>query len=444
MPVSAAARRPSSTSRKARRGAALLAAAACAATGLVAAPAGSAQAADQVVRPAQGGLVIVGKGFGHGRGMSQWGAYGAAESGLRWTQILDFYYPGTVRAKAAGSSMRVWISGDDDKATNVVPATGLTVTSGRTKRVLPVGAGYRQWRAVASGATMRVQFLDAAGTWRPYAVPAAATVVFSAPSGLVRVVRPDSTVQELRGAVQSNVTAGTVRTVLATSMQSYLRSVVPNEMPSNWHTEALAAQTVAARTYAASYRANQQAKGAPYDICDSTACQVFDGVARYSKSGALLERGESARSDAAVTATDGIVLKTSAKPDAKLVWAEFSASNGGYSVAGGPSYQVAKPDPYDGKLANPSTAWTKGVSAATLAKAFGLGTLTDVQVLQRDGLGALGGRVSSMRLNGTARSVTVSGAKLRAVLGLKSDWFTLVDTQAVAANTLALVRAGLI
>lgn len=33
---------------------------------------------------------------GHGLGMSQWGAYGMAEKGFTYDQILQFYYPGTV------------------------------------------------------------------------------------------------------------------------------------------------------------------------------------------------------------------------------------------------------------------------------------------------------------------------------------------------------------
>jgi stage II sporulation protein D len=41
-----------------------------------------------------GGLVVEGRGSGHGVGLCQWGARGAAESGLAWTEILARYYPG--------------------------------------------------------------------------------------------------------------------------------------------------------------------------------------------------------------------------------------------------------------------------------------------------------------------------------------------------------------
>ena len=43
--------------------------------------------------PASAGtkLVITGKGWGHGVGMSQWGAYGYARHGWSWQRILAHY-----------------------------------------------------------------------------------------------------------------------------------------------------------------------------------------------------------------------------------------------------------------------------------------------------------------------------------------------------------------
>ena len=39
-------------------------------------------------------IVINGRGYGHGRGMSQYGAYGWATNGSTWEEILNFYYGG--------------------------------------------------------------------------------------------------------------------------------------------------------------------------------------------------------------------------------------------------------------------------------------------------------------------------------------------------------------
>jgi stage II sporulation protein D len=51
--------------------------------------------ADSAVSVKSGSFTIRGAGWGHGWGMSQYGAYGAARKGLSWKQILAFYYPGT-------------------------------------------------------------------------------------------------------------------------------------------------------------------------------------------------------------------------------------------------------------------------------------------------------------------------------------------------------------
>ncbi len=39
-------------------------------------------------------FIFSGSGNGHGVGMSQWGAYGMALQGLRYQDILKYYYQG--------------------------------------------------------------------------------------------------------------------------------------------------------------------------------------------------------------------------------------------------------------------------------------------------------------------------------------------------------------
>lgn len=380
-------------------------------------------------RPDSGVLTISGRGFGHGRGMSQWGAYGAATQGLTWPAILNFYYPGTKAVPLAASTMRVWISADNDGATTVRPEPGLTVTAGTSRQVLPTGNSYRAWRATGSGPTL--QYLNASGTWQPYRLNGSpgGHLGFSTSSGTVKLVLPSGRLQELRGSVYASVQGSKVVTVLHSTMDSYLRSVVPNEMPSSWHLQALAAQSVAARTYAAAYRERQRAKRAVWDICDTITCQVFKGVATYNANGGGRAGHEDARSTSAITMTSNTVLRTGAGHNGPLAYTEFSASNGGYTVSGGTSYLVAKPDPYDGVLRNnPNTSWSRTVDVTTLERTYRLGRLVRVHVNSRDGNGALGGRVRSLTLFGSAGNRTVTGAQLRAALKLKSDWFTVTST----------------
>jgi stage II sporulation protein D len=47
------------------------------------------------VTPHGDGYEFVGRGWGHGVGMCQWGAKGQAEKGVGYREILQFYYPHT-------------------------------------------------------------------------------------------------------------------------------------------------------------------------------------------------------------------------------------------------------------------------------------------------------------------------------------------------------------
>ena len=87
----------------------------------VAVPSSTVQAApagdDSVVA-----FLARGVGFGHGRGMSQWGAYGRAQAGQSWEQILAHYYGGTSMGTRSGD-IRVRLTGWDNQNTFGVIST---------------------------------------------------------------------------------------------------------------------------------------------------------------------------------------------------------------------------------------------------------------------------------------------------------------------------------
>ncbi len=73
-------------------------------------------------------VVVEGTGYGHGRGMSQWGAYGwAVDYGSSWVDILNHYYGGTVMGDVDTSQarIRVQLKAWDDAST-----VGVTSNSG--------------------------------------------------------------------------------------------------------------------------------------------------------------------------------------------------------------------------------------------------------------------------------------------------------------------------
>jgi SpoIID/LytB domain protein len=391
--------------------------------------AGPATAAGSASPPAEGQAVFEGRGFGHGRGMSQWGAYGAADAGQSWRQITEFYYPGTTRQVTTNSSIRVLISADEGRDVRVDPGHGLSVSAKSGKVVLPTGAQFESWRVIRRASGLVLQRLSK-GTWADHPVVLGADASFTASSGLLRLVLPDGTRQELRGSVRavSYSTSPSVRTVAVMPMEAYLRSVVPAEMPAGWPDEALRAQAVAARSYAARLRSS--AAGKAWDTCDTQACQVFVGTAHYRADGSLIKRGEHARTDTAIAATAGTVLMHRSTP----ALTEFGAANGGYSAAGGSTtpYLVAKKDPYDGRIPSTAHAWSVTVPASKVEKAFPtVGNLQKLTVKRRSGQGEWGGRVLEVTVTGSRGSTTVTGDKMRSALGLRSNWF-LVKSVSVA------------
>ena len=104
--------------------------------------------ADAVIAARSGSFTVRGSGWGHGFGMSQYGAYGAARKGLSWRQILAFYYPGTrLTTMASGTMLKVWITADRDGSLRVRPVAGLNVRDGHGGRyTVPTGAQYKSWR----------------------------------------------------------------------------------------------------------------------------------------------------------------------------------------------------------------------------------------------------------------------------------------------------------
>ena len=126
--------------------------------GLVAAP--PAAAADEVVeRPASGVFAVDGHGWGHGRGMSQWGAQGAASLGRTAEEIVSFYYPGTARGLLAPGPIRVLLQGDDGADLQVHPATGLSVTDVASGATAVLPSGPTMWRVTVDAAGLHLESL---------------------------------------------------------------------------------------------------------------------------------------------------------------------------------------------------------------------------------------------------------------------------------------------
>ncbi|WP_374968549.1 SpoIID/LytB domain-containing protein [Terrabacter sp. BE26] len=384
-------------------------------------------------RPAGSSFTIAGRGLGHGRGMSQYGAYGAARAGLTAARIAGFYYPGTTVAAQGNPQLRTYLSELGAGGTTVTKQTGLTFNDGRSTREL--AGSPSQWRIVPDGGGLTLQWRSgttwvSSGYWKAWK---SAPLVLSRPStGVLRVVLPSGLQRDYAGSVTTRVWGTGARSVNTTDAESHTRAVVPNEMPPSWPAAALQAQAIAARSYAAYARSHPLS--AYYDTCDSSSCQVYRGIADYDTAGTLRTARLDARSTAATSATAGSVVRYNGSP----ALTEFGAANGGRTVGSSLPYQVAKVDPYDGVAVsgNPSP-WTASLAVARIEAAYpSVGTLSSLSVLDRSGGGDWGGRITSVRVTGSAGSVTVGGDAFRSTMGLRSTWWTVTSPPATSARVL--------
>jgi SpoIID/LytB domain protein len=358
-------------------------------------------------------VVVNGRGWGHGRGLGQWGAHGYAggqATGTPWNsdQILDHFYGGTVKGTVpSNSTVSVWLKGLDNKDVRFFTKSGnltvggITVTSPRTARIAQVNG---QWTLFTSDSCTGA---EDGGT--PVNDSSALPVASESDKGNLIHVCDGGAGKPYRGFLTAVVADGARRVVNTVLVEGYLRGVVPAEMPSGWEPAALQSQSVAARSYALAQGGEHGKRFAWAKTCDDISCQVYNGA-----------NSEVASTDAAIAATAHQVRRDAG--NGALESTEFSASTGGWTT--GPSFTNVE-DKGDAHPSNPHRSWSVTLDPAAIATKYGLGTLEGISVTKRNGLGADGGRVTEMKLDGTTKDVTISGNAFRADMGLKSDWFTV-------------------
>jgi SpoIID/LytB domain protein len=397
-----------------------------------------------------GGVIIYGRGFGHGRGLSQYGAYGwATVHGWSWEQILDFYYGGATgnsrsNLEAPNQEMTTWLSAMNNRQTGVVsdsgtmrlledPDQGRRFTSmvarekSGAQRVYQVwGSGERKClnesdSPEAAGFTLIGEFNETASFVTNSSQDPGASALDT-----VGLCEPRSAsanqVRYYRGIVRAmNNTKNENRTINIARLDDYLRGVVPRESPASWGDtaggagmNALRAQAVAARSY--SVTENRYAGLAK--TCDTQDCQVYGGAALRTSVNASPTVLESANTDRAVAETTGVVIRN---PKGNVVRTEFSSSNGGRTAGG---EFPALVDEGDISANSSLMLWTRAFSAAQIvAKYPQVGVLTSVTTTN-DGLGGdFGGYTLDVTIAGTSGSVKVSGWAFRTAFGLPAPWF---------------------
>jgi SpoIID/LytB domain protein len=331
--------------------------------------------------------VIRGRGYGHGIGMSQWGAYGFAKHGRAFAWILRHYYRGTNLGTAADRTIRVLLQSGEP---SISFAGATRVGSVKLKAAKTYTARLRRDGRIAVGGHLLPAPVNGSGA-----------------GGAIRLGgRSLNGVLDgaYRGAIELSAgPVGGLTAVNAVDVEGYVKGVVPAEVPATWPGEALKAQAVAARTYALATQGL---------LFPDTRSQVYEGL-----------DAEAARSDAAVDATARRVVRY----HGRIAITYFFSASGGHTedvenvFYGSPRrpYLRGVKDPFDGSA--PRHQWRITLSTAQVqARLRGLvkGSFRGIRVLAR----GVSPRVVWAEVVGSAGVTRLRGAALAARVGLYDTW----------------------
>jgi stage II sporulation protein D len=331
-------------------------------------------------------FLINGRGWGHGVGMSQWGAYGYAKHGLPYDKILAHYYPGTRLEQTPVVRLRVLL---------IEKAHHFVVSSADPFRVED-GAGVLHDLLPGTyrlDPTLKLQ-LD----------PEKPAEALPGPLTFLPGKSPLALAHPFRGTLRVSVRGKSLSVVNSVAIESYVRGVVSSEMPHDWPLEAVKAQAVAARSYALSHL-----RPGDFDLYADTRDQVYGGVLAETPVG-----------DQAVLETKRQVLRY----DGKVASTYFFSSSGGrtaaitdvFSNAKPTPYLVSVPDPYD--TASPYHTWGPVVvPAAAAGKKLAVPGLSALRPVPATG------RARQIVAVGPVGEQTVPASDVRRALGLRSTWF---------------------
>jgi stage II sporulation protein D len=354
--------------------------------------------APQALAATSSNFTIRGAGFGHGIGLSQYGAYGYAAHGSEWRDIVLHYYKGTRLGNVAGRTIRVLLQS----------GKGTVWVSGATRAGGEKLDSTVSYRLIMHGLN-QVELRSARG--KKLATLNAPVTVSSSSKSFVLGGRALNGLSDARYRGTLEVRPGLfggLTAVNALPLDDYVRGVIVGEMPTSWPQPALQAQAVIAR----SYSLVTDAGGAVFDQYPDTRSQMYYGMSRETKG-----------TNQAVDATTGQVV----------MYGNNIASTYYFSTSGGRTenienswpgsspvpYLQSVDDPYDNL--SPRHRWRFVWSRSTLDAKLGSfvkGKLRSVKVTKR----GVSPRIVNAQVIGSRGRTNVTGPQLRSRLGLYDTW----------------------
>ncbi len=391
-------------------------------------------------------FTIRGKGWGHGVGMSQYGALGAARLGCSARQILRSYYTGvTIGTSPQPRYVRVGLT-FDSPVSNITSARSIDASAGNIPWQLCGAGGCQRVATQPQGSRWQVRIGPKGGyalweddmlRWRGGGKVALLRAVLTTSGSEPRIISIPANGHSYKWGVlefDSYVADGVGRAYVnlaIRSMERYLRGLT--EMPSSWEAAALRAQAIVGRAYALDRRVNLGLRtNCRCHLWDSPSDQHYTGWDRESE-GVNAQYGR--RWVAAVDDTAGRIMRDSA---GDIAVGYYSSSHGGASESsaftwGGEVSYLRSIDDSNWEMhsGNPNRSWNVGIGDLGLGRKFGVGRATSVTLPKPRGRGGRVGRVEAgyggVVIQGTRGRVTISGDTFKSVLGLRSTLFNVVE-----------------
>ena len=396
-------------------------------------------------------FAVEGTGYGHGVGLSQWGAFGMAKSDpKRWTapRIVQYYFPG-VAVKAFADDVDVRISLLYQKVNAHMRVEDLDGTGAQMeltigKKVVLVGPAsnltftptgrYVTVRKTVGGTSTPLGRAQSIGVrWSGTREPGTSGTA----TALLNVAGPGETfATEGHRYRYGSVDVSTVptsdgrRLAVVNTLRlgdEYLRGIA--EVNPTWPDAALEAQVIASRSYAlAQVAAGTDAKckchmddgdGPYYD-------QTFQGWIAESRYGAVNRWAEAVEATRQGTGTGLTALYAGAPINAFYTAATGGRTNAASEVWGGSGYPWSKSvdDHWSVEApGNPYLRWSETVTQERMAEIFDHPDIMAVQVTKTLPSGAAK-EFTARSLDGHVS--TASGSEVRSALGLLSNYVTKV------------------
>ena len=364
-------------------------------------------------------FTFTGSGYGHGVGLSQYGAKGQALEGKSATEILNYYFPqAQVTPVADTATISVNIAHQVSALSLVLPATDTATVVIDTA----VATSLPQNSALNFAITGKL-ISGPGGIGRTWIVK------WNNPQSVVSVNVGKTKFQVSHGYIQLKAVnaPGIGFRIEATNWlrlhDEYLYGIA--EVPSSWPAAALQSQVIASRTYAL-MRMNSIKKACDCHVYNSKYDQAFVG---YSKEGEP-RYGQFWKAAVDATAVDegsGLAITINQLP----VSVFFSSSSGGMTQRAIDVWgtdiphlvSVADPWSVDPAVNKNYASWTKKVSQKVMAKAFGLTDVIEIKIGERTATNSVL-KVTGVSSDGKTKTLAVGTFKT--AVKMPSSWFQLV------------------